>query len=271
MTIVVTGASGGLGMRVAQRLTAYAEGNAAVSAGADPQTNPAVLGSADSHANTAFVAAGNAGVAGGAEPRVRLLFRDPRKVPDGVDAVVADYGDGESARRALDGVDTVFMVSAAETPERVEHHRTFIDAAAAAGVRHLVYTSFLAAGPESTFTLGRDHWHTEEHIRRSGLAFTLLRDNLYSDFLPNMVGADGVIRGPAANGRASVVARDDVADVAAAVLRDPAAHEAKTYELTGPAALTLTEAAAIISRGDRARGALSGRDDPRGVRVPPDL
>ena len=199
--IVVTGASGGLGRRVAARL----------------------------------------------DTRVRLLFRDPSKVPAGVDAAIADYADGEAVRRALDGADTVFMVSAAETPERVQQHRAFVDAAVAAGVRHLVYTSFLGAAPDSTFTLGRDHWHTEEHIRRSGLAFTLLRDNLYSDFLPTMAGEDGVIRGPAGDGRVSVVARDDVAEVAAVVLREPDAHLARTYDLTGPQAVTLTEAAAIIS------------------------
>jgi uncharacterized protein YbjT (DUF2867 family) len=178
---------------------------------------------------------------------VRLLFRDPAKVPAGVDAAVAEYGDSDAVRHALTGADTVFMVSAAESPDRVDRHLTFIDAAAAAGVRHLVYTSFAGAAPDAVFTLARDHWATEEHIRRSGPAFTFLRDNLYADFVPFLAGDDGVIRGPAAEGRAAFVAQDDIADAAAAVLRDPAPHAGRTYDLTGPAALTLTEAARALS------------------------
>src|SRR3954452_24376614 len=131
------------------------------------------------------------------------------------------------------------MVSTAEAVDRRDQHRTFIRAAADAGVRHLVYTSFAGASPDATFTLARDHWATEQHIRLSGLEWTFLRDNLYADFLPFMVGEDGVIRGPAADGRAAVVAQDDIADSAIAVLRDPSPHAGQTYDLTGPEALTL--------------------------------
>ena len=75
------------------------------------------------------------------------------------------------------------------------------------------------------------------------MAVTFLRDNLYPDFMPRLVGEDGVIRGPAGDGRVAAVAQDDIADVAAAVLGDPAGTPA-TYELTGPEALTLHEVAA---------------------------
>jgi NAD(P)H dehydrogenase (quinone) len=183
----------------------------------------------------------------GGEPR--LLVRDAARAPEvpGAAVAVAEFGDGESVRRALDGAATVLMVSAAETPDRVRRHLSFVDAAVEAGVEHLVYTSFTGAAPDATFTLARDHWATEKHIRASGLAFTILRDNLYADFLPMMVGEDGVIRGPAGDGRAAVVAQDDIADAAVAVLREPAAHAGKTYELTGPAALSLAEVAATIT------------------------
>ena len=107
------------------------------------------------------------------------------------------------------------------TPDRVGQHRTFVDAAADAGVEHLVYISFLGAAPDATFTLARDHWATEEHIRARGLPATFLRDTLYADFFPMMTGADGVIRGPAGDGRVAAVAQDDIADAAVAVLRDP--------------------------------------------------
>ncbi|MET3429868.1 uncharacterized protein YbjT (DUF2867 family) [Actinoplanes tereljensis] len=177
----------------------------------------------------------------------RLLVRDASRAPEGADVAVADYADGDAVRKALEGVDTVLMVSAAETLGRVAQHRSFVDAAAAAGVEHLVYTSFAGASPDATFTLARDHWHTEQHIRDSGLAFTFLRDNLYADFLPFLVGDDGVIRGPAGDGRAAVVAQDDIADALVAVLREPAPHAGKTYEMTGPEALSLAEVAATVA------------------------
>jgi uncharacterized protein YbjT (DUF2867 family) len=95
--------------------------------------------------------------------------------------------------------------------------------------------------------LARDHWATEAHIRSTGLPFTFLRDNLYADFLPRMVGDDGVLRGPAADGRVSAVAQADVAAAAVAVLRSPRTHQGRTYDLTGPAAITLHEAAQLIA------------------------
>jgi uncharacterized protein YbjT (DUF2867 family) len=114
-------------------------------------------------------------------------------------------------------------------------------------VAHLVYISFYGAAADATFTLARDHWHTEQYIRASGVPFTFLRDNLYADFMPALVGGDGVIRGPGGDGRAAVVAQDDIADAAVAVLRDPGPHTGRAYELTGPQALTLAEVAATIT------------------------
>jgi len=179
----------------------------------------------------------------------RLIVRDLGRAPElaGAEIAVADYGEPDALRRALEGAGTVLMVSAAETPDRVRQHANFVDAAVAAGVEQLVYTSFLGAAADAVFTLARDHWATEERIRASGLGFTFLRDSLYADFLPFMVGDDGLIRGPAGAGRAAVVAQADIADAAVAVLRDPAPHAGRTYDLTGPEALTFTEMAAIIT------------------------
>jgi NAD(P)H dehydrogenase (quinone) len=179
----------------------------------------------------------------------RLVVRDAGRSPrlEGAEIVQATYGDGAAARRALAGVTTLFMVSAAESANRVDEHRTFIDAAVASGVRQIVYTSFVAAAPDSTFTLGRDHGATEQYLRGSGVHFTFLRDNLYADFLPAMAGADGVIRGPAREGRLAAVAIADVAEVATAILRAPGEHLDTGYDLTGPEALTLAQAAEIIT------------------------
>jgi NAD(P)H dehydrogenase (quinone) len=185
---------------------------------------------------------------------LRLLVRDPSRAPDfDTDVRVCEYADEAAAVAALEGVDTLFMVSAAEAPDRREQHRTFIRAAAAAGVGHLVYTSFAGAAPDATFTLGRDHADAEAAIRETGMAWTILRDSFYSDLLPHFADESGVIRGPAGEGRVAAVARADVADVAATVLRSPADHAATTYTLTGPEALTMAEVAARA-------GAVLGRD-----------
>ncbi|WP_426595550.1 SDR family oxidoreductase [Cellulomonas sp. McL0617] len=181
----------------------------------------------------------------------RLVVRDPAgaRLPAVAAAGVrrADYADAVAGRAALAGVDVLFMVSATESADRLDVHRTFVDAAADAGVRHIVYTSFLGASPDATFTLARDHWATEEHIRASGMTFTFLRDGFYLDFLPDLVGPDGVIRGPAGTGRVAAVARADVARSAVAVLRSPDEHRGAAYDLTGPDALSLTEVAAILT------------------------
>ncbi|QKW09758.1 SDR family oxidoreductase [Streptomyces sp. NA04227] len=178
-----------------------------------------------------------------------LVVRDPARAPElpGARAVRGSFGDRDAVRAALTGVERVLMVSAAESADRVEQHRAFVDAAVEAGVGHLVYISFQGAAPDATFTLARDHWATEQHIRASGVGFTFLRDNLYADFMPGLVGDDGVIRGPAGNGRAAVVAQDDIADAATAVLLGATAHTGATYDLTGPQALTLAEVASILT------------------------
>ena len=196
--------------------------------------------------------------AGGLAPR--LVVRSASRAPQWADDVaVAAYGDLRAATAALTGVDVLLMVSASESADRLAQHRTFIDAAAAAGVRHVVYTSFLGAAQDAVFTLARTHWATEEHLRASGMGFTLLRDSFYADFLPDLA-VDGVIAGPAGQGRVGAVARADVARSATAVIRGLVAggrrHDgavsavsaaSAVYELTGPEALTLGEAAAIIT------------------------
>ena len=205
--VVVTGVTGGLGGRVARRLAERGVGQ-------------------------------------------RLVARDPGRAPElaGAEVAAGSYDDRDSLRLAFDGAGTLFMVSASEDPDRLRLHANVVGAATDAGVERIVYTSFFGAAPDCSFTFGRDHWHTEELIKGGGLRFTMLRDNLYLDFLPLMVGADGVIRGPAADGRVAAVARDDIADVAAAVLLEGGdRHDGRSYDLTGPEALTMAEVAERLS------------------------
>ncbi|RIJ78209.1 SDR family oxidoreductase [Nakamurella silvestris] len=191
-----------------------------------------------------------AGALAGSGLGLRLLARNPAKAPALPGSVVREssYDDFDRSVAALTGTRTLLMVSAAESSTRIDDHRTFVDAAATAGVRHIVYTSFLGASPDAVFTLARDHYRTEEHIRSSGMDHTFLRDALYLDFMTALVGEDGVVRGPAGDGRTAAVSRADVARSAVAVLRDPSAHRGRTYQLTGPESLTMSEIAEIIGR-----------------------
>jgi uncharacterized protein YbjT (DUF2867 family) len=205
--IAVTGATGQLGRRVAQRLS-------------------------------------DRGVA------QRLIVRDPTRaprLPDVEIALASSYSDTTGMREALAGADTLFLVSGRESADRVQQHVDAIDSAIGAGVERIVYLSFLSAAPHATFTLARQHFRTEQHIRSTGVRFTFLRPSMYLDFVPGMVGADGVIRGPADEGRAAFVARDDIAQVAALVLTTPG-HDGVTYNLTGREALTLAECAERLSQ-----------------------
>ncbi len=206
---------------------------------------------------------GVTGALGGAVARLlsltgtptRLLARDVSRAPvlPGAEVVGFEgYADRGSTVAALQGVETLLMVSASESADRLAQHFCLVDAAAEAGVGHVVYTSFAAASPTCTFTLGRDHWATEEHLRASGVRWTFLRDSFYLDVFPLFVDDEGVLRGPAGDGRVAAVARADVAACAAAVLRDPGPHAGATYTLAGPEALSLAEVAAQV-------GELEGR------------
>ena len=164
-----------------------------------------------------------------------------------MEVVEVSYQDSTSMRRALTGVHTFFMIPVHEAPDRVQQHVTAVDAAVEAGVKRIVYSSFVGAAPDATFTFARDHWHTEEHIRNTGLDFTFLRGNVYMDVIPWIVGDDGVIRGPAGDGRFAAVARDDIADVAVSVLLGEG-HSGVTYDVSGPERLTLHHVAQLFSR-----------------------
>ncbi len=178
---------------------------------------------------------------------MRLIVRDAARAPHlpGAEVVTAEYEDPHALRAALEGVRTVFLVSAHEAADRMDLHRSVVSTIAEAGVERVVYTSFLGAAPQASFTFAREHALTERAIREAGLQLTALRDGLYGEYAPLLV-QDGVIRGPAAGGRVAWVAREDIARVAATVLTTEG-HEGQVYEVTGPEAITLAETAEILS------------------------
>jgi uncharacterized protein YbjT (DUF2867 family) len=186
---------------------------------------------------------------------LRLVVRDAGRAPElpGAEVVAnpGGYADPAGLRRALDGVDTLYLVSAAEAEDRLQQHFDAVDAAAAAGVQRIVYTSFLGARHDAVFTLVRQHAATEGRIRESGVRHTFLRHSMYADFVPFFATpGDGraVIAAPAGEGRTSFVSRDDLADVGAAVLLDDSGRfDGQALDVTGPEALSMADAARVVT------------------------
>lgn len=176
---------------------------------------------------------------------LRLMGRRPERIPPlaGATAVYGDYAHVHSLGAVFAGVQTAFVVSGyAEPGERAKLHRNAFEAAARAGVGHVVYLSFQGAAPDSRFPMARDHYQSEQYLQATGVPYTAVRDNLYLDLLPEMFDAQGVVRGPAGEGAAAFVGREDAARVAAALLASPPTSSS-ALEVTGPAAITLAEAA----------------------------
>jgi uncharacterized protein YbjT (DUF2867 family) len=180
---------------------------------------------------------------------MRLIVRDPSRAPDlpRTEVVTATYADQQAMRAALADVGTLFLVSAQEAIDRLDQHTQAVEAAAATGVRKIVYLSFLGAAPNATFVLARQHYQTEQLIKETGARFVFLRDAMYLDYIPRLVGNDGVIRGPAGNGQTGFVSRDDIAESAAAVLAS-SGHDGTTFDMTGPESINLAEAAELLGR-----------------------
>ncbi len=195
----------------------------------------------------------------------RLIVRDSARAPvlPGAEVVEASsYEDAAAMLQALTGVQTLFLVSARDRfgvvhisaknhkkpppYDRLQQQRIAVNAAATAGVRHIVYLSIVNAAPDATFILAHDHFYTEQHIRASGMLFTFLRAGLYTDNVPQCVSEDDVIRAPAGEGCAAWVTRDDIADVAVAVMTGTG-HSGRTYDVTGPEAITMAATAEKLS------------------------
>jgi NAD(P)H dehydrogenase (quinone) len=174
----------------------------------------------------------------------RLIVRDAASAPNlaGADVAEASYDDTRAMVRALEGMQSLLLVAAEESPDLAEQHVAAVDAASSAGVERIVYVSILAARSDATHTVARDHFKAEERTRAAGLDYTFLRPSYYLDVLPSLCSADGVIRNPAGDGRVACVSHDDMAEVAVVVLTE-SDHDGRTYDVTGPQALTMTDIA----------------------------
>ena len=182
--------------------------------------------------------------------KVRNLARNKEKAEKMgfSDVFKSSYDKSEDTIKSLEGIDVLFMVSGSENPDRVQQHKDFIDSAKTAGVLHIVYLSFYNASKNSIFTLGRDHYATEEYIKENGFKYTFLRDNFYVDFFVDMCREYGEIKGPAGNGKVSAVVRSDVSEVAAKILENPEKWQNQTLNMTGPEELTMEEIIKLASK-----------------------
>lgn len=170
----------------------------------------------------------------------------------GVTIRTADYADPEGLVRAFDGADVGFIVSGMIVGEvRQQQHRNAVDAFAKVGVDRIVYSSFLGAdAEETTQVVTVDHHATEEYIRASGLTWNVFRDNLY---LENYLYAFGQIaldegrwRTCAGDTRATLVAKDDCAAVAAALILGRGERN-RGYDVTGRELISVGEICALVA------------------------
>ncbi|TFB17181.1 SDR family oxidoreductase [Microbacterium sp. 3H14] len=209
MTILVTGATGNLGRLIIDSL---------LERGADPQS----------------IVAGARDTTKIADPRVR--------------SVHLDYTDAASVAAAVDGVDTVILVSGSEVGQRVPQHRTVIDAAKAAGVTKFVYTSAPKA-TSSDLVLAPEHKATEELIAAAGLPAVILRNNWYTEnYAADLARAaeTGLLTAGTGDGRVASASRRDFAEAAAVVALEDG-HIGEVYELGGDVAWTYSDLAAAFS------------------------
>jgi len=194
-------------------------------------------------------------VAQGRAADLILITRTPAKLADrvaqGCTVREGDFDRPETLAAAVAGADTMLLISGTRVGARVVQHKAAIDAAAAAGVTRIVYTSFIGIDdPANPAEVRHDHIETERLIRGSGCRWTMLRDAHYADAMLLMAGPQvmrsGVWYGNAGDGREAMVWRDDCIASAVAVLTTPG-HEDRTYDITGPALETFAEVAAIMA------------------------
>ncbi|MBW7932129.1 MAG: SDR family oxidoreductase [Gemmatimonadaceae bacterium] len=220
-TLLVTGGSGRLGRRVLELLLAHGD-HAIIATTRRPDT-----------------------LAGFPDDRVEVRQADFEQAPS-------------QLATAFRGADRMLLIStdAVDRPgRRFEQASRAVEAAALGGVRHIVYTSLAHPVEDSPVLIARDHAKTEQALAASGVGYTALRNNLYTDFLPMNLSAaiaSGRLVAAAGDGRAAYVTREDCAQAAAAALRSDF-DGTRYFEITGPAAVSYAELAALASE-------LSGTD-----------
>ena len=185
-----------------------------------------------------------------------FLSRTPENLADlaesGAHVRRADFDDPSTLAAAMEGGERMLLISTVRVGSRVAQHTAAVEAAKAQGVRHVVYTSLLGVRtPGNPSVEGFDHIATERMIELSGLAWTFLRDSLYSDAVATAMAIPALQSGHkpenAGDGRVPVVSRNDCVATAVGVLTQEG-HADKAYDVTGPELWTLPAAMALVSQ-----------------------
>ncbi|MEV4107920.1 SDR family oxidoreductase [Nonomuraea sp. NPDC049695] len=179
-------------------------------------------------------------------PDVRVLVRDAAKAPSGVEVAVGDLDDPATLDRAFEGVDTLWLLTAMG-PQAPHASMNAVWAARKAGVSHIVRMSAIGAAHDAPTRNGRLHALSDVELAASGLDWTVIRPAFFMQNLLGSVNGD-TLYGGTGEGRLGMIDVRDIGDFAAAVLRDPAQHRGSTYTLTGPASISLRDAAAELTR-----------------------
>lgn len=182
-----------------------------------------------------------------------LITRTPAKLSSfaelGAEVRHGDFDDPASLRTAFQGGGKLMLISGTRVGERVVQHRAAIEAAVAAGVQHIVYTSFVGVHPDNPAEAMHDHGTTEAMMQESGLAWTALRDGHYADAMVRDMGPNIMASGEwvscAEDGKEALVWREDCVDCAVAVLTGEG-HENRVYNITGPELLSLAQVATMM-------------------------
>ena len=184
-----------------------------------------------------------------------LTTRKPEKLADlaakGANVRRADFDDPATLAEAFKGGTKMLLISTARVGTRVGQHANAINAAKAAGVTHVAYTSFINCDLDDNPAIVKlDHRATEELMEQSGMAWTHLRDSQYAEAVAQVIAPVAIMNGSqpgsAGDGGVAFVSRDDCVACGVAVLTTPG-HENKAYTLTGPDILTFPKAIAMIS------------------------
>lgn len=188
---------------------------------------------------------------------VKVLVRNEAKASPfkqlGVEVAIGSYDDKASLVAAFKGIDKLYFVSGSDIANRGPQHENVVNAAIEAKVGHVIYTSFQRKNETNTspiYFIAASHLLAERLLQESGLKYTILKHALYTEFVPLFIGdkvlETGTIFLPAGEGKIAFVLRTDLAEAGVAVLTGEG-HENRSYELTGPEAVSYAEIAATLS------------------------